>query len=147
MGRVILLVCQVGSRGWLSVCTTEPRSGLLASVQGSCVLLRGACCGQQQVDPCLMTLAQALAPHITPMTLAEILSLPITAMTPSPSSVSALHPRSDPASQRLTVRVLDADVGKSDDLLGTAMRGLKVNEQLWLCLLGRAAGLWHSRRC
>ncbi|PRW20266.1 alpha beta-hydrolase isoform A [Chlorella sorokiniana] len=32
---------------------------------------------------------------------------------------------SDPASQRLTVRVLDADVGKADDLLGTTMRGLK----------------------
>ncbi|EFN50817.1 hypothetical protein CHLNCDRAFT_141758 [Chlorella variabilis] len=31
----------------------------------------------------------------------------------------------DPAKQRLTVRVLDADVGKSDDLLGSTMRGLQ----------------------
>lgn len=38
------------------------------------------------------------------------------------------RPCSDLASQRLTVRVLDADVGKADDLLGTTMRGLKVGE-------------------
>ncbi|KAI7836015.1 hypothetical protein COHA_010099 [Chlorella ohadii] len=31
----------------------------------------------------------------------------------------------DLENQRLTVRVLDADVGKADDLLGTTMRGLK----------------------
>jgi hypothetical protein len=32
---------------------------------------------------------------------------------------------SDPSKQRLAVRVLDADVGKADDLLGTAQRGLQ----------------------
>ena len=36
----------------------------------------------------------------------------------------------DPASQRLTVRVADADVGKADDLLGSAMRGLQVGGRL-----------------
>lgn len=43
-----------------------------------------------------MTLAQALAPHITPMTLAEILSLPITAMTPSPKLHLRLAPTQRP---------------------------------------------------
>lgn len=33
---------------------------------------------------------------------------------------------SDPTAQRLSLRVLDADVGKADDLLGSAMRGLQV---------------------
>ena len=37
---------------------------------------------------------------------------------------------SDPAKQRLTVRVLDADVGKADDLLGSTMRGLQVSGDL-----------------
>lgn len=32
---------------------------------------------------------------------------------------------SDPASQRLVLKVLDQDIGKADDLLGTSMRGLQ----------------------
>jgi hypothetical protein len=44
---------------------------------------------------------------------------------------------SDTAKQRLTVRVLDADVGKADDLLGSTMRGLQVSGGI---RMGEAAG-------
>ncbi len=47
----------------------------------------------------------------------------------------ACCPCRDLDSQRLTVRVLDADVGKADDLLGTTMRGLKVLKKNMLQLV------------
>ena len=47
----------------------------------------------------------------------------------------ACCPCRDLENQRLTVRVLDADVGKADDLLGTTMRGLKVLVCCNLCLV------------
>ena len=46
------------------------------------------------------------------------------------TALPALCMCSDAAKQRLTVRVLDADVGKADDLLGSTMRGLQVSGDL-----------------
>lgn len=60
-----------------------------------------------------------------PLHTARLGLLAVCAPCPSPPPAW----RSDPAKQRLTVRVLDADVGKADDLLGTAMRGLQVRRR------------------
>lgn len=62
-----------------------------------------------------------------------------------PTPPTHARPCSDLASQRLTVRVLDADVGKADDLLGTTMRGLKVGVTGGRCT-APALDAWAHKR-
>lgn len=56
------------------------------------------------------------------------LALPTSCAQPPPAAAWPSPPflaRSDLSAQRLVLKVLDQDMGKSDDLLGTAMRGLQ----------------------
>lgn len=80
------------------------------------------CCWRQAL--CLLAFASPLSRCLL-CTCIHPIPTSCLANMPFPASPPACPVCSDLAKQRLTVRVLDADTGKADDLLGSTMRGLQ----------------------